>query len=322
MNCQEFTLFIVELARGQILEAASREGAMRHAETCQGCAARLAEERSLNVALRAFAASLSESHAPSRVEANLLAAFHQKHASGRKAQAVTTLLPFPPAKSAGASRSFKRWPQRIAVAAAIAASLVLIAVVGRHMQFTNTASPQIVATRDKHTRDMQTSDKQTRDPQSLQPGGESTGLPALAVTTGRAVGEQRQPGIVNSLPRRMTPNAAVKASRNSSPKMLTVGGVIDGGNAVFAAGEGETALKAENEAARAAAAESVTDFMPLTVGAPAPPLESGQLVRVELPRSALASLGLPVNVERAHEPLKADVLLGGDGQARAIRFVR
>jgi hypothetical protein len=127
MNCQEFTLFIIELARGQMLEAASREGAMRHAETCQACAARLAEERSLNVALRAFASSLSESHAPSRVEANLLAAFQQKHASGRKAQTATTLLPFPPAKTAGTSRSSNRWPQRIAVAAAIAASLVLVA---------------------------------------------------------------------------------------------------------------------------------------------------------------------------------------------------
>jgi hypothetical protein len=312
MNCQEFTLFIIELARGQMLEAASREGAMRHAEACQACAARLAEERSLNMALRAFASSLSESHAPSRVEANLLAAFHQKHASGRKAQAATTLLPFPPAKTTGASRSSNRWPQRIAVAAAIAASLVLIAFAGWRMQFTNTVSPQIVEMRDK----------QTSDPQSPQPGSESTSLPALAVTTGRAAGDQRRRSIVTSLPRRMTPNAAVKASRNSSPKMITVGGVIDGGNAVFEAGEGETALKADNEAARTAATESVTDFMPLTVGAPAPPLESGQLVRVELPRSALASLGLPVNVERAHEPLKADVLLGGDGQARAIRFVR
>jgi hypothetical protein len=41
-----------------------------------------------------------------------------------------------------------------------------------------------------------------------------------------------------------------------------------------------------------------------------------------LPRSALASLGLPMNVERANERVKADVLLGHDGLARAIRFVR
>jgi hypothetical protein len=62
--------------------------------------------------------------------------------------------------------------------------------------------------------------------------------------------------------------------------------------------------------------------MPLTYGAALSPNEGGQLVRVELPRSALASLGLPMNVERADERVKADVLLGHDGLARAIRFVR
>jgi hypothetical protein len=71
-----------------------------------------------------------------------------------------------------------------------------------------------------------------------------------------------------------------------------------------------------------AEAEIVTDFMPLTYGAALSPNEGAQLVRVELPRSALVSLGLPVNVERANERVKADVLLGHDGLARAIRFVR
>lgn len=71
-----------------------------------------------------------------------------------------------------------------------------------------------------------------------------------------------------------------------------------------------------------AAPEIVTEFMPLTYGAALSPNEGGQLVRVELPRSALASLGLPVNVERSDERVKADVLLGHDGLARAIRFVR
>jgi hypothetical protein len=39
-------------------------------------------------------------------------------------------------------------------------------------------------------------------------------------------------------------------------------------------------------------------------------------------RAALASFGLPVNAERADERVKADVLMGHDGLARAIRFVR
>ena len=67
--------------------------------------------------------------------------------------------------------------------------------------------------------------------------------------------------------------------------------------------------------------EVTTDFMPLTYGGLSQS-EGGQVVRVELPRSALQSLGLPMNAERASERVKADVLLGHDGVARAIRFVR
>jgi hypothetical protein len=68
--------------------------------------------------------------------------------------------------------------------------------------------------------------------------------------------------------------------------------------------------------------EITTDFLPLSYGSNLSQLDDGQIVRVELPRSALQSFGLPVNAERAGERVKADVLLGHDGIARAIRFVR
>ena len=68
--------------------------------------------------------------------------------------------------------------------------------------------------------------------------------------------------------------------------------------------------------------EIATDFMPLVEGSNLSLMESAQIVRVELPRSALISFGLPMNMERADERIKADVVLGNDGMARAIRFVR
>ena len=52
------------------------------------------------------------------------------------------------------------------------------------------------------------------------------------------------------------------------------------------------------------------------------PLEFGAVVRVRLPRSALRLAGLPVNEERLAERIQADVLLGQDGTARAVRFVQ
>jgi hypothetical protein len=65
-----------------------------------------------------------------------------------------------------------------------------------------------------------------------------------------------------------------------------------------------------------------TEFIPFMVGGPQFPAERRQFVRVKLPRSALQVFGLPMNMERAREPVQADVLLGEDGRALAVRFVR
>ena len=69
-------------------------------------------------------------------------------------------------------------------------------------------------------------------------------------------------------------------------------------------------------------AEIATDFIPLSYMTPVNLQDGGQIVRVELPRSALANFGLPVNMDRYNEKVKADVLFGVDGLAHAIRFVQ
>lgn len=68
--------------------------------------------------------------------------------------------------------------------------------------------------------------------------------------------------------------------------------------------------------------EVATDFLPLTHEGDSQPMDSGQVIRVQVPRTAMASFGLPINIERANEPVKADLLLAEDGSARAIRFIR
>jgi hypothetical protein len=67
--------------------------------------------------------------------------------------------------------------------------------------------------------------------------------------------------------------------------------------------------------------EIASDFIRLTSDTALSAMESGQLVRVLLPRSALASFGLPINQELMNEPVTAQVLIGQDGVARAIRFL-
>jgi hypothetical protein len=68
--------------------------------------------------------------------------------------------------------------------------------------------------------------------------------------------------------------------------------------------------------------EVATEFMPIGSMNPANFQEGAQIIRVEMPRSAMASFGYMVNMERANQRVKADVLLGPDGLAHAIRFVQ
>ncbi len=70
------------------------------------------------------------------------------------------------------------------------------------------------------------------------------------------------------------------------------------------------------------AAEEVTDFLPLTYLSETAAADSGHVVRVEVPRTMMASMGVPTNRERHAEFVKADVIIGDDGLARAIRFVQ
>jgi hypothetical protein len=79
---------------------------------------------------------------------------------------------------------------------------------------------------------------------------------------------------------------------------------------------------ANSEVANHVNREIATDFMPLGYLNPATLQDGGQIIRVEVPRSALVNFGLPVNMNRYHEKVKADVLLGVDGMAHAIRFVQ
>ena len=308
-----------------MMDAAARDGAMRHAETCAACAARLGQERNLTSALRAVASGMKDLNAPARVEAKLLAAFRQslddsQATTSTGASPATIAAPAPlalPARDDVAPRaSSQRQTRRAAfVATAIAASLALVALVTLYKQFTRTApsQPEIathVAPHDGKEQSLVAPVIATLSPS-----------PASAAVSTVQVKHDRPQPFVRAASRRTSTKTTRAAA---TPRMIASRQVIDGGRAIFAPGEGESvANHAGGGAAKPNDTENVTEFLPLVADAPAAtPLEGGQLVRVRLPRAALASLGLPLNAERGNEPVKADVLVGNDGLARAIRFVR
>jgi len=62
-------------------------------------------------------------------------------------------------------------------------------------------------------------------------------------------------------------------------------------------------------------------FVPVPAAAALPRFESGVIVRVALPVTALPSYGIDISPASSGQPVEADVLLGQDGLARAIRLV-
>lgn len=81
------------------------------------------------------------------------------------------------------------------------------------------------------------------------------------------------------------------------------------------------AAAAPDAAAEMETAGDTDGFIPLPNAESIGPNEEVNLVRVEVPRSALVALGVDVNPDQAAERVEADVLLGSDGVAKAVRFL-
>ena len=290
MNCLEFEGQVEILARGALSDARTRAEAEAHGESCQTCAARLADERALSVGLRALAAGMKSAEAPARVETALLAAFRTRAAAtdesnGVEAESnVIPLIPQAPARHWS-------WVRTLAVASlAAAASLALFVLV-------RPGAPQRSAPVQK---------AMIEPP----PGSKGPGPAAPAVaqknSSSRGVEEVAEPSPAHVEVKATTPRASFVPRPHALNAAYNRGGLSRPAQA--------TDARAQQEVA--------TEFIPLVHGGPYTQAEEGHLVRVELPRSALASFGLPVNAEASGGRVKADVLMGQDGIARAIRFVR
>lgn len=66
----------------------------------------------------------------------------------------------------------------------------------------------------------------------------------------------------------------------------------------------------------------VEEFMPVPGAAALPDLESGRIVRVELPLTALPAYGVDIAPDALRSEVAADLLVGQDGYTRAIRLVQ
>lgn len=308
MKCEEFQANVDGLARGALSDARTRDAADAHEEACAPCAARLADERALTAGLRALAASMSDASAPARAEASLLSAFRSRAAAAASIEGVAgaasaSNAPSPSnvvslSEHAGAKQL--SWVKTVAVAALAAAAAVALFMLVP--PFLSTPAPRSAA------KSTPSAPVRTRnDSQATGAGRDETASAReeQGASSSREEDSQAPKAIDESVaPVTPTPRRGVVRASNVSYGVAPPRGVTPNRGAASEAAD---------------AGEITTEFIPLAGLAQS---EGVHLVRVELPRSALSSFGIPVNAEQAGGRVKADVLLGEDGTARAIRFVR
>lgn len=315
MSCQEFELVSTELARGSLLDAAARESAQAHAATCAPCAARLRRERALTFALREVGASMREREAPARVEAALLSTLRERRNVATPVEGVAVFDARTDARRDTAVARFAPRFRRALFAAAVAASLLIVAALTwRALARKETTKPNGEIAQDKQAgSDSATqASEQSSTPDELTAHGAAKDQPTKAhaiegVATPSRSGIHGYQFVSSSLHRRAV----------TSIEALPISFREDGGRVT------PDDASANSPATSAGASElaASADFVPLVAPDNSAPLESGQMVRVDVPRAALAALGLPVNASRVGATVRADVLLAHDGTARAIRLL-
>ena len=75
------------------------------------------------------------------------------------------------------------------------------------------------------------------------------------------------------------------------------------------------------QSATLASTEQTSGFITLPYGQSGVPLEQPVIVRIDIPVSQLGAMGVQVNPQGANGMIRADLLVGQDGIARAVRFV-
>jgi negative regulator of sigma E activity len=292
MNCLKFETIINDLVRAPLMDADMRASGLAHAENCPRCASRLADEKALTLGLRAMSACVATKDAPARVEAALLAAFRAGtgvETDAPQTDAVVVQMP---------QRTRPRWSWQ--AGAAVAAAILLAVTLS------------ILRLRPQQPTSSQTDAPQLAQVKEATPAGKS---PSMVEVDNAQTGTDARGSEV------LAENQETKRPRKltTSYQAASLHRPARHANAVINPNNGARVVNAGSNAGEA---EIATDFMPLTYDGGAMAMESGHVVRVELPRTALVSMGLPMNPERAGELVKADVLMGDDGVARAIRFVR
>lgn len=295
MNCQEFQTLANDLACEKVIEASQYKLALAHKNSCAPCAARLVNERALTRALQ-LTASAETGQASAHTKAALLKAFaeHTGISPAPRASATNETI-----DSASGSTQIHTQPHNVLpfqsrkpgstyvsrwLWIAAAAAIIALLTVGALSLLQSARNKQPENAKQQPSIDSPKSNSGEQNPTATVPLPENP--------------PQDQKPIADNQPA-VQPHNRIPTSQNRMVARATKRQVKTPGTSN----------------------EVTTDYIPLTYASNATAIESGHVVRMMVSRSTLISMGLPMNVERDREMVKADVVVGDDGLARAIRFV-
>lgn len=353
MNCENFNSLMERLipdenASGEPMNDRERKSLNAHSKTCAACAATLADEEQLALAMRSLRHATRSASAPAHLETSLRKKFRSQASTTPQnvgATQIETLISATisrgaslPAKlpkdeiikrapisratkavepyslAAGSSIMWKNWiglqrpaPQAGAFLAAILLIAAALFAIGQHDPAVQPSSPQLAADFGNAAPDTRSSAVNEYPKRS---NGEFSDSGSRAAESGEQIDSYTIAPLVN-LPVALT--SAPIRKRGDTKHLVEFNS---------RRGKGRNKTVDYGQSASNPSPEIATAFLPLVEADSLAAIESGHIMRVEMPRQALVSFGLPMNQERAGELVKADVLLGDDGVARAIRFVR
>ncbi|HWN10012.1 MAG TPA: hypothetical protein VNO50_12240 [Pyrinomonadaceae bacterium] len=285
MNCQNFESIINELVRNQIMEAGVREQAQLHSSSCASCTVRLHEEQALTQGLRELTLSMRSESASVESEATVATAFRAHHARLSGAGSVSTSAPL-----VVFSKGIRRY-WSYAAAAGILLAVALGFVANRLWKADFSPEPSVAS----------------RENSPAVNPAPAKALPIdLPVASGMPIPDGATLEDISPTPR----SNSLKQPSASRRRMAK--------HTKYTA----NSVTVQSLNILAPAMEVATEFIPIGFANAASVQEGGQVVRLEMSRYAMARFGVPINQERYDEMVKADVWVGADGLARAIRFVQ
>jgi hypothetical protein len=311
MNCREFDLQVIDWARNADSDVHARREAEAHAAACSRCRERLAAERALTASLEQLANSAAARETPAGVEDLLRVAFREQIAATPPSPARSH-----PSKSHlneshlnGGGDLKDRWhlPAQARLGRAAWMGAAAAAVIAGVLLWTSLERGALPPEMRPEVADTA--------PLGGEPGTER--VSNEQASNGQPSGEQaseEQPRVITSqaeMSARAEPPSRPPAVLREEPEEV----------ATAQSRQATTLSDTAGANAPGTVREVTTGFLPfpytesLSVG------ERMQLIHVRLPGEALTYFGQPPAADRS-ATVPADVLLGQDGTARAVRFVR